>query len=228
MRVYIATARSPPRSEPAKSHALQPRATPRSAHSVALLLTQTRPSSSLISANLAVTGRLLIDSHQCVPYGKDHRSGWEGIGLANLRRAGYIDLVEFYEVPSYQGLSRLIEERATIDFAFVDGAHTFDYVLVDVFLIDKLLRPGGIIILDDLLYPSIRSVCRYVLLSLRYKCAGPKTPDMLAWRRLRSVGAKICRGGAFELARDMRLNFPLLPNYIALQKLEDDLIGDGH
>jgi hypothetical protein len=46
--------------------------------------------------------------------------------------------------------------------------------------------------------------------------------------RLRSVGAKICRGGAFELARDMRLNFPLSTNYIALQKLEDDLIGDGH
>jgi hypothetical protein len=171
---------------------------------------------------------IIIDSHQSFPYGKDHRSGWEGIGLANLRRAGYIDLVDFYEVPSHQGLSRLIEERATIDFAFVDGAHTFDYVLVDVFLIDKLLRPGGIIILDDLLYPSIRSVCRYVLLNLRYKCAGPKTPDMPAWRRLRSVGAKICRGGAFELARDMRLNFPLSTNYIALQKLEDDLIGDGH
>ena len=81
-------------------------------------------------------------------------------------------LVDFYEVPSYLGLSRLIEERATIDFVFVDGAHTFDYVLVDVFLIDKLLRPGGIIILDDLLYPSIRIVCRYVLLNLRYKCAG--------------------------------------------------------
>jgi len=53
---------------------------------------------------LAVTGRLLIDSHQSFPYGKDHRSGWEGIGLANLRRAGYIDLVDFYEVPSCQGL----------------------------------------------------------------------------------------------------------------------------
>ena len=47
---------------------------------------------------------IIIDSHQSFPYGKDHRSGWEGIGLANLRRAGYIDLVDFYEVPSCQGL----------------------------------------------------------------------------------------------------------------------------
>jgi len=34
----------------------------------------------------------------------------------------------------------------TVDFAFIDGNHVFEYVLVDFFLIDKLLRPGGAII----------------------------------------------------------------------------------
>jgi hypothetical protein len=53
--------------------------------------------------------------------------------LLILAELGYFDLVDFYEVPSYLGLSRFIAARATIDFAFVDGAHTFDYVLVDVF-----------------------------------------------------------------------------------------------
>jgi hypothetical protein len=75
----------------------------------------------------------------------------------------------------------------TIDFAFIDGARTFDYVLVDFFLIDKLLNPGGIVILNDFSYPSIRSVCRYVLSNLHYKCIGPHSRELrerAAWQRL--------------------------------------------
>jgi predicted O-methyltransferase YrrM len=125
------------------------------------------------------------DKHIVIdPYQHSH---WEGIGLANLRRAGYDDIIDFHEVESYQYLSRLTEEHVTIDFAFIDGQHTFDYVLVDFFLIDKLLKPGGIIIFDDFLYPSIRSVCRYVLLNLRYKCISPPSrelPELAASRRL--------------------------------------------
>lgn len=97
---------------------------------------------------------IIIDPHQ--------HSMWEGIGLNNLRRAGYLDIVDFNEAFSYEYLSHLTENHVTIDLAFIDGNHMFDYVLVDFFLIDKLLRPGGIVIMDDLSYPSIRSVCRYV------------------------------------------------------------------
>jgi hypothetical protein len=42
---YSSAARSPPRSEPAKSQALRPRARPRNARSAALLVRQMRPSS---------------------------------------------------------------------------------------------------------------------------------------------------------------------------------------
>src|SRR4051812_42257330 len=45
IRLYIAAARCPPRSEPANSHDFLPRAIPRSARSAALLLRQIRPSS---------------------------------------------------------------------------------------------------------------------------------------------------------------------------------------
>src|SRR5262249_48938074 len=89
---------------------------------------------------------VIIDPNQHVPHGGPF-SGFEGVGLANLRRAGYGDLVDFHEVPSYQCLSRFTEEGLKCDFAFIDGAHTFDYVLVDFFLIDKLLKPGGIVVL---------------------------------------------------------------------------------
>src|SRR5436190_15699060 len=92
------------------------------------------------------TKHIIIDAYQ--------HSVFEDIGLANLKRAGYDDIVDFHEFLSHQYLSRLTEECMTVDFAFIDGSHTFDYVLVD-FLIDKLLRPGGIVVLDDFAYPSI-------------------------------------------------------------------------
>jgi hypothetical protein len=99
-------------------------------------------------------------------------------------------------------------------------------VLVDVFLIDKLLRPGGIVILDDFGYPSIQSVCRYFLSNLRYKCIGPQSREKAAWRKPRSVGRMIWRSGLFALARHLQLDLPI-SNYVALQKLQDDLIGEG-
>lgn len=169
---------------------------------------------------------IIIDPGQHFPHGKGPFTGWEGIGLANLRRAGYTDLIEFHEAPSYQCLSRLTEEHTTIDFAFIDGMHTFDYVLVDVFLIDKLLKPGGIIILDDFGYSSIRSVCQYVLSDLPYKCIGPKSWERSAWRRLRTAGCIIWRSGLFALTRHIQLNLPM-SGYVALQKLQDDLVGEG-
>jgi len=119
-----------------------------------------------------------------------YQHSWsQGIGIANLKRAGYADIIEFHEDPSYQYLARLTEEHVKIDFAFIDGNHSFDYVLVDFFLIDKLLEPGGIVVLDDFSYPSIRNVCRYFLLNLSYKCIGPqsrKLPELAQWQRLAS------------------------------------------
>jgi hypothetical protein len=66
-------------------------------------------------------------------------------------------------------LARLCGEGASIDFAFVDGAHTFNYVLVDLFLVDKLLRPSGVVALDDFHYASIRKACRYLLTNMPYR-----------------------------------------------------------
>jgi predicted O-methyltransferase YrrM len=176
------------------------------------------------------TKHVIIDPSQHLPHGKGPFSGWEGIGLANLRRAGYSDLIEFHEVPSYQCLSRLTEGGTRIDFAFVDGVHTFDYALVDVFLIDKLLNPGGIIVLDDLSYPAIRSLCRYILTNLRYRCAGPPSQEPPAWKKLAfRVSSKAPLRTILAPAisvPDWRLHLPK-SNFVALQKVEDDLIGEG-
>jgi predicted O-methyltransferase YrrM len=75
----------------------------------------------------------------------------------NLRRAGFEDLITFYPEPSYRCLPRLEASQETFDFAFVDGMHTFDYVFTDFFYIDKMLPVGGVIVFDDVYYPSTGS-----------------------------------------------------------------------
>ena len=95
-------------------------------------------------------------------------SYWGGIGLHNLRRAGYEGMIEFHDQPSYRVLAQLGAKGERIDFAFIDGMHTFDYVLVDFFMIDKILNIGGAVVFDDADWPSIRPVIRYVVSNLPY------------------------------------------------------------
>ncbi len=109
------------------------------------------------------TKHIVIDPHQNI------KPIWGGIGLYNLKRAGFRDLIEFYEQPSYRALPMLESADTKIDFAFIDGWHTFDYTLVDFFYIDKMLKEGGFVVFDDADWPSVRNVCRFVATNLDYK-----------------------------------------------------------
>lgn len=101
---------------------------------------------------------------------------WLGIGLRNLMDAGYSDLIEFHERYSYSLLPELSRADLRIDFAYIDTTKLFDYVLVDVFFIQLLMREGGVLFLDDCAAPGIRKVCRFLA----------KHPG---WRVYRSLGS---------------------------------------
>jgi predicted O-methyltransferase YrrM len=138
---------------------------------------------------------------------------WAGIGLHNLSRAGFSSLVEFHEQPSFRALASFEAEERRIDFAFIDGFHTFDYAFVDFFLIDKLLEVGGAVAFDDADWPSVRRVVRYVATNLSYTvhAAMPPRrdgwgPAKLAYESARSLaGAAI---GAFERVPGLRRAVP--------------------
>jgi predicted O-methyltransferase YrrM len=106
---------------------------------------------------------------------------WAGIGLHNLDRAGFTPLVEFHEQPSYRALARLEAEGRRIEFAFIDGFHTFDYAFTDFFLIDKLLEVGGAVAFDDADWPSVRRVVRYVATNLSYTVHAAMPPRRDDW-----------------------------------------------
>jgi predicted O-methyltransferase YrrM len=163
--------------------------------------------------------------------------GFAGLGLLNLERAGYKDLVEFHNEPSYRALSRLEMSGERIDFAFIDGWHTFDYVMVAFFLVDRILNVGGIVVFDDALYPAIRKVARYVATHRRYTPVEGfgLTPPTLARRTLNTVATGFRRRGLRALARPLRpdlrepdghLGLPS-GNLVAFTKNADDVLGDG-
>ena len=120
-------------------------------------------------------------------------SSWNGIGISNLERAGYENIIDFYNMPSHLALPQLLAKGVEIDFAFIDGWHTFDSTLIDFFYIDKLLRVGGIAVFDDANLRSIRKVCRFIVTNRSYsvfRCHGHGMDRNLSLKRrlLRRTG----------------------------------------
>lgn len=110
---------------------------------------------------------IVIDPNQFTP--NPSHDCYEGIGLLNLRKAGYEHIIEFHDEPSYLALPSLLRDGVKIDFAFIDGWHTFDFASVDFFYVDLLLRPGGIVVIDDTDFPSVWKLARYIVKNRAYK-----------------------------------------------------------
>jgi SAM-dependent methyltransferase len=67
--------------------------------------------------------------------------------------------VEFREGASDQVLPVLEHD---VDLALIDGAHSFPYPVVDFHYVSRRLRPGGVLVLDDLPIPSVGSVATFL------------------------------------------------------------------
>jgi predicted O-methyltransferase YrrM len=182
-------------------------------------------------ADVGAERHIIIDPYQL---GSDHEgpdSGYEGIGLLNLKRAGLDRIVDFHAELSFRCLPRLLEQGVKADFAFVDGMHTFDYAFADFFFLDKMLGPGGVVIFDDLCYPSIRKLCRYIVRNLPYHPIGPAAGRQSGIKgALKAVLPSLPIISRFlkpELAEpDTELGLPFV-SYVALRKRSNDVLGDG-
>jgi predicted O-methyltransferase YrrM len=64
---------------------------------------------------------------------------------------------------------RLLTEGLSADAAFVDGSHRFHEVFVDLYFLRKLVRPGGIIVLDDHHWPSVRTAEHYFEVNMGWR-----------------------------------------------------------
>jgi hypothetical protein len=55
----------------------------------------------------------------------------------------------------------LASETFSAHVAFVDGSHVFNNVFVDLYYLQMIVRPGGLIVLDDYWLPGITTASRY-------------------------------------------------------------------
>ena len=113
-----------------------------------------------------------------------HDPTWRGGGLHNVHRAGFAGRFEFHEESSHVVLPRLVVAGTRIQFAFIDGWHTFDHTLVDFFYIDQMLDAGGVVVLDDVGYPSIRRLCHFIVTNRDYEAIDAELlPAQGVWQR---------------------------------------------
>lgn len=84
-------------------------------------------------------------------------------GLQVLEDAGVRQMVDHYADVSEIVLPQFLKEGRSFDFGFVDGNHNFEHVFLDLFYLGRLVRKGGIIMLDDYGVQGIqRAVAFYV------------------------------------------------------------------
>jgi predicted O-methyltransferase YrrM len=120
--------------------------------------------------------------------------GWHSIGRLNARRAGLDKHLRFMGAKSCEALPELCGRDERFDFAFIDGMHRFDYVLVDFFYVDQLLETGGYLVMDDLDMPAISKAVSFILRNRNYERVsmqpGKRVP---LWKRMARIGMRTLR-----------------------------------
>ena len=110
-------------------------------------------------------------------------ASWRLAGVMALADAGVRELVEVLEEESQLALPRLVAEGREFDFAFVDGDHRFESVLLDLYYMTRLVRPRGLIVVDDMWMPSIRTAVAYVEKNMGLALEPEALADGFRWRR---------------------------------------------
>jgi predicted O-methyltransferase YrrM len=110
-------------------------------------------------------------------------SSWGGAGLRTLEDAGVGAQVELIEEESQLALPRLVSEGRSFDLAFIDGDHRFESALLDLYFMTRLVRPGGLIVMDDMWLPSIRTAVAYAERNLELALEADAIPNAFRWRR---------------------------------------------
>jgi predicted O-methyltransferase YrrM len=91
---------------------------------------------------------------------------FRGAGLELLEKAGVRDLVEFHEQESQIVLPRLLAEGRSFDLAFLDGNHRFEGVFLDLIYSGRLVKEGGIVLVDDTQLPGVRRAVDFCITNL--------------------------------------------------------------
>ncbi|GGN61798.1 hypothetical protein GCM10010112_19280 [Actinoplanes lobatus] len=108
---------------------------------------------ALLAAGRPNPRHLVVDPFQWEAY---RDTGWR-----LLAEAGLGPVAALIREPSSLALPRMLTDGIVADAAFVDGSHRFHEVFLDLYYLRRIVRPGGLIVLDDDWAPSVRTAVRY-------------------------------------------------------------------
>jgi predicted O-methyltransferase YrrM len=172
-----------------------------------------------LAANEKPCRHIVLDPYQA--------TDWKGLGVHNVKRAGYARFLELREERSEILLARLLNEGVEIDCAIIDGWHTFDHALLDFFYVNKMLRVGGVVILDDTDFPALSRLTKHILSYPCYELFGSSNGPVLSGKphaRLRRLLSRTLKVGALMRPWETRL-----PTAMAFRKnAPDERSWDWH
>lgn len=116
---------------------------------------------ALLTADPANARHVIIDPFQA--------EGWANVGWDLLCEAGLDSIATLHLEWSSIALPRMLTDGFAADAAFVDGSHRFHEIVVDFYFLRKIVRPGGLIIVDDHWAPSVRTATNYYEQNLGWK-----------------------------------------------------------
>jgi predicted O-methyltransferase YrrM len=149
-------------------------------------------------------------------------TAWSGIGVTNLHRAG-IDFYELREESSEIALPELLKEGAEFDLVFIDGWHTFDHTLVDMYYANRLVKVGGYIIVDDANWISVSKAISHFATYPCYEIVGGTSGRVmrivnLLWKLVKPIAEAIFPRWLY----DYFYRLGKYPSMVALQKVAED------
>jgi predicted O-methyltransferase YrrM len=160
----------------------------------------------------------------------EERTTWKSIGILNVEKAGFQNMVRLYEAPSYQILPQLLSAGEKFDLAFIDGLHLFDAVLIDFFYLDKLLDIGGRIVVHDTFLPSVRKALAFILRNTSYRPVDKDNGERAPFWRWSGLMLRNLREAPFDIYASAFLRRPYFkPNIFVIEKTaEDDRVWDHY
>jgi predicted O-methyltransferase YrrM len=100
------------------------------------------------------------------------QQAYHNVALLVLREAGADQFIDYHSEPSEIFLPKMVEQGRQFDFAFIDGDHRFDGAFVDVVFVNKLLKPGGVMAVDDTELDAVHLACRFAETNWGYTFVG--------------------------------------------------------
>jgi predicted O-methyltransferase YrrM len=133
---------------------------------------------ALLESGASDARHVAIDPHQTARFAD--------CALQFLEDAGVAGLVELHRDESQLVLPRLLSEGRSFDLAFVDGNHRFDGVFLDLVYLGRLVRPGGVVVLDDYGLPAVARAASFFLANLSWTLEEAARDDLHEWAVLRT------------------------------------------